>query len=108
MPYTVNRTNSSAEPGQYTVADSVINTETDLSFIGKGYAGYGESIAENFLHLLENFSNTSAPSKPISGQLWWDSTNSRLKVYNNTAFVPAGRARRWWHLSCEHQAHGSV
>ena len=90
MPYTVNRTNSSAEPGQYTVADSVINTETDLSFIGKGYAGYGESIAENFLHLLENFSNTSAPSKPISGQLWWDSTNSRLKVYNNTAFVPAG------------------
>ena len=53
MPYTVNRTNSSAEPGQYTVADSVINTETDLSLIGKGYAGYGEAIAENFLHLLE-------------------------------------------------------
>ena len=90
MPYTVNRTNSSAEPGQYTVADSVINTETDLSLIGKGYAGYGEAIAENFLHLLENFSNTSAPSNPVSGQLWYDSTNSRLKVYNNTAFVPAG------------------
>ena len=59
MTYTVNKTNSSSSPNQYTVQDGVVNTQTDLSFIGKGYAGYGESIAENFLHLLENFSNTS-------------------------------------------------
>ena len=74
----------------YTVLHGVVNTQTDLSFIGKGYAGYGESIAENFLHLLENFSNTSAPSKPIEGQLWWDSTNQKLQVYNGTAFQTAG------------------
>ena len=55
MAYTVNKTNSSASPNLYTVQDGVVNTQTDLSFIGKGYAGYGESIAENFLHLLENF-----------------------------------------------------
>ena len=90
MSYTVNKTNNSASPNQYTVQDGVVNTQTDLSFIGKGYAGYGESIAENFLHLLENFSNTSAPSKPIAGQLWWDSTNSKLQVYNGTAFQTAG------------------
>ena len=90
MPYTVNKTNSSSSPNQYTVQDGVINTQTDLSLIGKGYAGYGESIAENFLHLLENFSNTSAPSKPIQGQLWWDSTNSKLQVYNGTAWQTAG------------------
>jgi hypothetical protein len=54
MPYTVNKTNSSASPNQYTVQDGVVNTQTDLSLIGKGYAGYGELIAENFLHLLEN------------------------------------------------------
>ncbi len=90
MPYTVNKTNSSASPNQYTVQDGVVNTQTDLSLIGKGYAGYGELIAENFLHLLENFSNSSAPSKPIAGQLWWDSTNSKLQVYNGTAFQTAG------------------
>ena len=90
MPYTVNKTNSGSSPNQYTVQDGVVNTQTDLSFIGKGYAGYGESIAENFLQLLENFSNTSAPTKPIQGQLWWDSTNSKLQVYNGTAFQTAG------------------
>ena len=90
MAYTVNKTNSSSSPNQYTVQDGVVNTQTELSFIGKGYAGYGEVIAENFLHLLENFSNTSAPTKPIQGQLWWDSTNSKLQVYNGTSFQTAG------------------
>jgi len=90
MAYTVNKSNNSASPNQYTVQDGVVNSQTDLSFIGKGYAGYGESIAENFLHLLENFSNTSQPTKPIEGQLWWDSTNGKLKVYNGTAFQTAG------------------
>ena len=49
MAYTVNKTNNAASPNQYTVQDGVVNAQTDLSFIGKGYAGYGESIAENFL-----------------------------------------------------------
>jgi len=90
MAYTVNKSNSSATPNQYTVQDGVVNTQTDLSFIGKGYAGYGELIAENFLHLLENFSSPTEPSKPIQGQLYYDSTNNRLKVYTGTLFVPAG------------------
>ena len=90
MAYTVNKTNSSASPNQYTVQDGVVNAQTDLSLIGKGYAGYGELIAENFLHLLENFSNTTAPSKPISGQLWYVASAARLKIYNGSSFVPAG------------------
>jgi hypothetical protein len=88
MAYIVNKTNSSASPNQYTVQDSVLNTQTDLTFIGKGYDGYGEIVAENFLHLLENFSNTTAPTKPVKGQLWYDETTGRLKVYGGTSFAP--------------------
>ena len=90
MAYTVNKTNNAASPNQYTVQDGVVNSQTDLSFIGKGYAGYGESIAENFLHLLENFSNSTGPTKPIQGQLWWDSSNSKLKVYTGTSWQNSG------------------
>ena len=45
MAYTVNKTNNSASPNSYTVQDGVVNTQTDLSFIGKGYAGYGEVLS---------------------------------------------------------------
>ena len=92
MAYTVNKTNNTAAVSSYIVQDSVLNSETDLKFVGKGYSGYGEVIAENFLHLLENFSNTSAPGKPIKGQLWYDETNQRLKVYSGATFQPLGGA----------------
>ena len=108
MPYTVNKSNSSASPNQYTVQDGVLNTQTDISFIGKGYAGYGESIAENFLHLLENFANTSAPTKPIEGQLWWDSTNSKLQVYNGSAFQTAGGSAQYQQDAPANMAAGDI
>ena len=108
MAYTVNKTNSSASPNAYTVQDGVVNTQTDLSFIGKGYAGYGELIAENFLQLLENFSNTSAPTKPIQGQLWWDSTNSKLQVYNGTSFQTAGGSAPYQSSAPNNMAAGDI
>lgn len=83
MAYTVNKTDGTILA---TVADGTINTTTDLTLIGKNYAGYGEFFNENLIKLLENFSNSSAPASPVAGQMWWDSTNNLLKVYTGTAF----------------------
>jgi hypothetical protein len=72
-------------------------TDTSLSIVGRGNPNYGQSIAENFVHLLENFASPDAPSNPIEGQLWYDTsapTNKILKVYNNAAWVPTNGVHR--------------
>lgn len=74
------------------VEDGTIDTTTDLRFVGKNYAGYGEVQNENFLHLLENFSNTTAPPKVVTGQIWFDSSNKKLKYYDGSKFKIAGGA----------------
>jgi len=75
------------------VDDGSIETNaTDLRFVGKNYAGYGEVQNENFLHILENFANTTPPPKVISGQIWYDTANKKLKFYDGTRFRVAGGA----------------
>jgi len=74
------------------VEDGTIDTTSDLRFVGKNYAGYGEVQNENFLHLLENFSNSTAPPKVITGQIWFDSATKKLKFYDGTRFKTAGGA----------------
>jgi hypothetical protein len=74
-----------------TLPDGTIDVATtDLTLIGKGYAGFGEKLNENLVKLLENFNNTSAPSKKIQGQLWYDKTNNQLNVYTGSKFKPVG------------------
>lgn len=83
MAYTINLTNGTIFA---TIADGTVNTASSMTLVGKNYAGYGEFLDENFIHLLENAANTTAPGSPLTGQLWWDSTNALMKVYNGTAF----------------------
>ena len=74
-----------------TLADGTIDVATtDLTLIGKGYAGFGEKLNENLVKLLENFNNTSAPNNKIQGQLWFDQTNKQINVYDGTKFKPVG------------------
>lgn len=72
------------------VEDGTVDQTTDLKFIGKNYAGYGEIQNENFLYLLENFSGANAPPRALSGQLWFDSANSKLKFYDGTQWRTTG------------------
>jgi len=83
MAYTINLTD-----GQIfaTIADGTINTSSSMVLVGKNYAGYGEFLDENFVHLLENSANTTAPGAPLTGQLWWDSTAGLMKVYNGATW----------------------
>ena len=82
---TINKTDGSILT---TVADGTVNTSaSDLTLVGKQYLNYGEPVIENFVKLLENFKNTTAPSNPLVGQIWYDSTNKKLKVYRSTGFV---------------------
>ena len=83
MAYTINLTDGTVFA---TITDGTINTASSMTLVGKNYAGYGEFLDENFVHLLENGSNTTAPASPLTGQLWWDKTNNLLKVYNGTIF----------------------
>lgn len=88
MSYTILKTNGSALTS---VVDGTIDQlATDLTLIGKNFSGFGVFINDNFVRLLENFSNTEAPSNPIIGQLWYDTTENRLKVYNGSQFVVSG------------------
>lgn len=67
------------------IADGTVDTTTNLTLVGKNYAGFGTIQNDNFLYLLENFSNVTAPTKPISGQLWFDSSANKLKLYDKSA-----------------------
>ena len=83
MSYTINLTDGTIFA---VVADGTINTASSMTLVGQNYAGYGAFLDTNFVHLLENSSNTTPPGAPLTGQLWWDSGNSLLKVYNGSAF----------------------
>ena len=87
MSYTITLTDGTVFA---TIADGTINTASSMVLVGKNYAGYGEFLDTNFIRLLESGSNTTAPGAPLEGQLWWDSGNNLLKVYNGTTFITIG------------------
>lgn len=88
MSYIINLT----EDGQVltTIQDGTTNTQTGLTLIGRNYPSYGEIQNENFVKLLESFSDTIPPTEsvtattPLKGTVWYDSGNQRLRVYDGT------------------------
>lgn len=76
-------------------ADGINNTApgnpsyplTNLTLFGENFSGYGLPMNENFVKLLENFASITAPTHPLTGQLWWDKTNHLLKSFNGTSWT---------------------
>lgn len=88
MSYRLNKTNGDLLVDL--VDGQVDTTSTDLTLVGRNYKGFGEYLNENYIKLLENFASTAPPSNPIKGQLWFDTAEQRMKLYDGTTFKAAG------------------
>jgi len=89
MAYNIDRYNNTPLT---TIQDGTIDQTTDLKLVGKNYAGYGEIQNENFVFLLENFNGGNPPPKAVSGQIWFDNSNSKLKFYDGSQWRTTGGA----------------
>ena len=86
MAYTVSTTSGTS----VTVADGVVDTTNySLSLVGKNVSGYGQYFVQNSIRHLENFANSTAPSptNKLTGQLWYDTSSSQMRVYNGSSWI---------------------
>ena len=90
MAYIVNKTDGTAVT---TITDGTIDNTTSLTLFGKSYSGFGELLNEDLVKLLENSASTAAPTAPLKGEVWFDTTVNQLKVYDGTSFKPTGGAK---------------
>ena len=90
MAYVINKTDGTAI---VTITDGTVDNTTSVQLFGKSYSGFGEGLNENLVKLLENSASTSAPSAPLKGELWFDTTTNQIKVYDGTSFKPTGGAK---------------
>ena len=90
MAYTINRTDGTAIA---TITDGTSDNSTSVTLFGKSFSGFGEGLNENLVKLLENSASTSAPTAPLRGELWFDTSTSQLKVYDGSSFKPTGGAK---------------
>ena len=59
------------------------NVTTSVTLIGKNVNAYGTDLNDNFIRMLENFAHTTAPTSPLVGQIWFNTIEQRMYVYNS-------------------------
>ena len=87
MAYDIRKTNGTSLG---TILDGTVDnkSKTSLVLIGRNYANYGQFMVDNLVSLVENFAYNIAPSNPLAGQLWYNTSDARLRYYNGTVFKP--------------------
>ena len=87
MSYIITKSNGQV---LLTLQDGTLDTsKTSITLVGKNYPGYGTTINQNLVRMLENFANPTTPTNPLIGQLWYDTATARLHVYNGSSFKPS-------------------
>ena len=79
MPYSIKFTDP-LKPAVEVFDNTTNSTDTSLRFSGRNSTNYGSAVAENFLHILENFAGATSPPSPIEGQLWYNNVDEILYV----------------------------
>ncbi len=65
------------------IADNAVNQPFySLHVPGKASTDFAKTFAENTIWMSENFAYTSPPERPTIGQLWFDTSTSKLKSFN--------------------------
>ncbi len=66
---------------------SVVDNRASIKFTGKGAGNYGQIQQENLMRMLEHFADDveNPPPHPTIGQVWYDTTNSQLKLCVDTS-----------------------
>jgi hypothetical protein len=89
MPYTIIKTDGTV------LTDILDNTvdkvSTDLTLVGKSTQNYGLEFNQNFVKLLENFASTTEPASPIAGQIWYDTSEEKIRIFNGKIFKEPNR-----------------
>ena len=101
MPYVIRKTNGT---NLLTIPDGIVDDSTALSLIGRSYTNYGELLADNFVRLMENFSNDTAPPNPIEGQIWYDSATADFRYWR----IDSGTNNGSWSVMAKIGYTGSV
>lgn len=89
MSYTINKYNRTE---LVVLDDGTLDTSTSLGLVGRNYVGYGETQNENFVFLLENFANDNPPTRPLTGQIWYNTSDSLTYVFNGEGWDVIGSA----------------
>jgi len=94
MAYDVTKTNTE----RLAIVDdrTVETSSSSIGLIGKNYTNHGEIIAENLVHMLENFNSFNPtkpeveplpPKNPIIGQLWYENFPKADPVENLNVYT---------------------
>jgi len=70
-----------------TIPDTqLVSTYGGIGLVGKDYVGFGTIYDNNLVHIIENFANSTPPTNPFVGQIWYDTASNSINFWNGTQF----------------------